>query len=59
MFKIIIEKLKSSGVEWIFVDEISMVNSKILAVLSDIKNKYNVKFVLLGDFAQLPAVEIF
>jgi GTPase SAR1 family protein len=54
-----VEKLKSSGVEWIFVDEISMVNSKIWAVLNDIKKKYNFKFVLLGDFAQLPAVEKF
>ena len=45
-----VEKLKSSGVEWIFIDEISMVNSKIWAVLSDIKKKYNFKFVLLRDF---------
>ncbi len=36
-----------------------MVNSKIWAVLNDIKEKYNFKFVLLGDFAQLPAVEKF
>ena len=34
-----------------------MVNSKIWAVLSDIKKKYNFKFVLLGDFGQLPPVE--
>ena len=37
-----------------FIDEISMVNSKIWAVLSDIKKKYNFKFVSLGDFGQLP-----
>ena len=52
-----VEKLKDSGVEWIFIDEISMVNSKIWAVLSNIKKKYNFKFVLLGDFGQLPPVE--
>ena len=34
-----------------------MVNSKIWAVLSDIKKKYNFKFVLLEDFGQLPPVE--
>ena len=34
-----VEKLKNSGVEWIFIDEISMINSKIWGVLSDIKKK--------------------
>ena len=34
-----------------------MVNSKIWGVLSDIKKKYNFKFVLLGDFSQLPPIE--
>jgi hypothetical protein len=34
-----------------------MINSKIWAVLRDIKKKYNFKFVLLGDFAQFPPVE--
>ena len=55
--KLTVEKLKDSGVEWIFIDEISMANSKIWAVLSDIKKKYNFKIVLLGDFGQLPPVE--
>ena len=40
-----VEKLKNSGVEYIFIDEISMINSKIWGVLSDIKKKYNFKFV--------------
>jgi len=52
-----VEKLKNSGVEYIFIDEISMINSKIWGVLSDIKKKYNFKFVLLGDFSQLPPIE--
>ncbi len=38
--------------EWIFIDEISMINSKVWAVLNDIKTKYNFKFVLMGDFGQ-------
>jgi ATP-dependent exoDNAse (exonuclease V) alpha subunit len=50
-------KLKISGVEWIFIDEISMINSKIWGVLSDMKKKYNFKFILLGDFEQMPSVE--
>jgi hypothetical protein len=30
---------------------------KIWGVLIDIKKKYNFKFVLIGDFLQLPPVE--
>ncbi len=40
-----------------FIDEISMVKSNIWGVLIDIKKKYNFKFVLIGDFLQLPSVE--
>ena len=36
-----------------------MINSKIWGVLSDIKKRYNFKFVLLGDFLQLRSVEKF
>jgi hypothetical protein len=52
-----LKNLKHSGVEYILIDEISMINSKIWGVLSDIKKKCNFKFVLLGDFSQLPPVE--
>jgi hypothetical protein len=55
--KTTVEKLKKNGVEWIFIDEISMIPSKIWAVLRDIKKIYGFKFVLVGDFGQLPAVE--
>ncbi len=54
ILKSAVEKLKNSGVEYIFIDEISMVNSKIWGVLSDIKKKYNFKFDLnsiIGRFA--------
>jgi energy-coupling factor transporter ATP-binding protein EcfA2 len=52
-----VDKLQNSGVEWIFIDEISMINSKCWAVLNDIKSKYNFKFVLMGDFGQLDPIE--
>ena len=35
--KITVEKLKTDGVEWIFIDEVSMITSKIWSVLRDIK----------------------
>ncbi len=52
-----VEKLKNSCIEWIFIDEISMVNSKIWGVLIDIMKKYKFKFVFIGSFLQLPPVE--
>jgi energy-coupling factor transporter ATP-binding protein EcfA2 len=52
-----VEKLKKRGVEWIFIDEVSMINSHCWAVLRDIKKIYNFKFVLVGDFHQLDPVE--
>ena len=52
-----VEKLKASGVEWVFIDEISMIQSKVWAVLRDIKKIYNFKFILVGDFMQLDPVE--
>ncbi len=44
-----VEKLKNSGVEYIFIDEISMINSKIWGVLSDIKKKYNLMTINNND----------
>ena len=55
--KTTVEKLKTDGVEWIFIDEVSMITSKIWSVLRDIKKIYGFKFVLFGDFYQLPSVE--
>ena len=52
-----VEILKSSGVEWVFVDEISMIQSKVWACILDIKKIYGFKFVLIGDFDQLDPVE--
>ena len=52
-----LDHLKSNGVEWIFIDEISMINSKVWACLRDFKRLYGFKFILSGDFGQLPPVE--
>ena len=51
------DKLKEDGVKWIFIDEVSMITSKIWSVIRDIKNIYGFKFVLFGDYNQLPSVE--
>jgi hypothetical protein len=55
--KTTVDKLKSDGIKWIFIDEVSMITSKIWSVIRDIKNIYGFKFVLFGDFFQLPSVE--
>jgi hypothetical protein len=34
-----------------------MISSKVWSVIRDIKNIYGFKFVLFGDFYQLPSVE--
>ena len=55
--KTTVEKLKDKGVKWIFIDEVSMITSKIWSVIRDIKNIYGFTFILFGDFHQLPSVE--
>ncbi len=52
-----VENLKKEGVEWIFVDEVSMITSKVWSAIRDIKKIYGLKFVLFGDFYLLPSVE--
>jgi hypothetical protein len=52
-----VEKLKNNGLKWVFIDEISMINSKCWAVIRDIKRIYKFIFVLVGDFNQLEPVE--
>ena len=49
--------MKADGVEYIFIDEVSMINSKVWAVLRDIKALYQFIFILIGDFAQLDSIE--
>ncbi len=51
------ENLKKVGVEWIFIDEVSMITSKIWSAIRDIKKIYGFKFVSFGDLYQLPSVE--
>jgi hypothetical protein len=50
--KTTVDKLKEDGVKWIFIDEVSMITSKIWSVIRDIKNIYGFKFVLFGDYNQ-------
>ena len=52
-----VDKLKAEGVEYIFIDEISMISSKVWAALRDIKKIYQFKFILIGDFSQLDSIE--
>ena len=52
-----VDKLKSEGVEYIFIDEVSMINCKVWAVIRDIKKIYGFKFILIGDFHQLDSIE--
>ena len=35
-----VENLKKEGVEWIFIDEVSMITSKIWSAIRDIKKIY-------------------
>jgi hypothetical protein len=52
-----VNKLKESGIKYIFIDEVSMIPSKVWGVLNDIKRVYNFTFILIGDFNQLDPVE--
>jgi hypothetical protein len=52
-----VEKLKASGVKHIFIDEVSMINSKVWACIREFKKLYGFIFILSGDFGQLPPVE--
>ena len=46
------------NIDYIFVDEISMVESKFYRLLSMIKKmKSSIEFIIVGDFEQLPAIE--
>ncbi len=56
-FKSAVDKLKSSGVKYIFIDEICRISSKVGSILQDIKKIYGFIYILVGDFSQLPSVE--
>jgi hypothetical protein len=55
--KTTVDEIKSDSIIWICIDEVSMTTSKIWSVIRDIKNIYGFKFVLFGDFFQLPSFE--
>ena len=48
---------KFQYVDYMIIDEYSMLDSKMYKILSMIKRKYDVKFIIVGDSNQLPAVE--
>ena len=48
---------KFKYVDYMIIDEYSMLDSKMYKILSMIKRKYDVKFIIIGDSNQLPAVE--
>ena len=48
---------KFKFVDYAIIDEYSMLNSNMYKILSMIKKKYDVKFIIVGDSNQLPAVE--
>ena len=52
-----VDKSKAEGLEYFFIDEISMISSKVYSVLRDIKKIYQFKFIMIGDFHQLDSVE--
>lgn len=48
---------KFKYIDYMIIDEYSMINSDMYKILSMIKRKYKVKFIIIGDANQLPAVE--
>ena len=48
---------KFKFVDYAIIDEYSMLDSNMYKILSMIKKKYDVKFIIVGDSNQLPAVE--
>ena len=51
-----VSELKSEGIEYIFIDEVSMVQERIWSVLAHIKTQFGFTFIGYGDFKQLKPV---
>ena len=51
-----VSELKSEGIQYIFVDEVSMVPERIWSVLAHIKTQFGFVFIGYGDFKQLKPV---
>ena len=49
-------ELKHNGIQYIFIDEISMVQEQMWCVLAHIKQQFGFTFVGFGDFKQLKPV---
>ena len=50
------EPVELSGYDLIVVDEASMINRFLMAAIRDVQAEWNVKFLFMGDPAQLPPV---
>jgi len=48
---------KFKNVDYMIIDEYSMLTSEMYKILSMIKRKYDVKYIIVGDSNQLPAIE--
>ena len=51
-----VKELKSNGIQYIFIDEVSMVSEQMWNVIAHIKRQFGFVFVGFGDFKQLKPV---
>ena len=51
-----VAELKSDGIKYIFIDEVSMISEQMWCVIAQIKQQYGFIFVGYGDFMQLKPV---
>ena len=49
-------ELNSNGIEYVFIDEVSMVSEQMWNVIAHIKQQFGFVFVGFGDFQQLKPV---
>ena len=51
-----VSQLKANGIEYIFIDEISMIGEQLWNVIAHIKKQFEFTFCGFGDFKQLKPV---
>ena len=51
-----VSELKSNGIQYIFIDEISMISERMWCVIAQIKQLFGFVFIGYGDFKQLKPV---
>ena len=50
------QELKTAGIKYIFIDEVSMVSERIWCILCNLKKEFNFIFIGFGDSMQLKPV---